>query len=246
MKKVLFFILISKFSFGQIPGSDPHWQLLWEDHFNSFDNSRWVKSHYCDHGGETVLMLEQNANVTGGNLIITADNNPTNCPSNPPPPTTWACGSCNVGSHPYTSGWVDNKSTFNVQFGYIEARIKVPYGKGLWPAFWTFLGEGVTNGNEAEVDIFEILGDLYGYDYLDDLPASYVMTTNLHIQYPSDDFSAIIMQTPYTDWHKYAIEWSPSKIIWYIDDYPVRLIANHGVVGTWLTFSNRLKIDFIS
>ena len=34
----------------------------------------------------------------------------------------------------------------------------------------------------------------------------------------------------YTTWHSYGIEWSPSKIIWYIDGFPVRLFPNHGVV----------------
>ncbi len=226
MSKVIIFIcclLIYNKGFTQTPANDPHWELEWEDHFNSFDNSRWIKAHYCDHGGEPQLYLDNYVWTSGGNLVIKVDNNSVNCPSNPPGPTTWACGSCQTGTHNYTSGWVETTSSFNSQFGYLEARIKLPYRYGFWPAFWTWRGSGVPTTNEAEIDIFEMLGHL---------PANTV-TTNIHIDY-HDNINDYEEEVPtnfnYTSWHTYAVEWSPSKIIWYIDGIPSRLIPNHGIV----------------
>jgi beta-glucanase (GH16 family) len=237
MKKLLLLLLIfTELSFGQTPGNDTHWQLIWQDDFQYFDNNKWIKANYCDHGGEPILLLEQNAYVSNGNLVFKVDNNPTYCPNNPPPVTTWACGSCNEGIHPYISGWVENTSYFNIQYGYIEARMKVPYGKGLWTAFWTFVGDGIIGNNAAEIDIAEIMGDLYSFSNLQNIPSDQITTTNIHTDYcppicpQPDNFSPIIMMSSYTDWHKYAIEWSPSRIIWYLDDYPIRLFPNNGVV----------------
>ncbi|MEO0075702.1 MAG: hypothetical protein ABIK31_06315 [candidate division WOR-3 bacterium] len=133
MKKIILLIplLTCLCTFGQTPANDPHWELVWEDNFNFFDYNRWVKAHYCDHGGEPQLYLENNVWTSNGNLVIRVIKTPVNCPQNPPSPTTWACGSCNQGIHQYTSGWVETKNPYNTQFGYIEARIKLPYGYGF-------------------------------------------------------------------------------------------------------------------
>ena len=254
MKRLILFIGLLTFlkCYGQTPSNDPHWQFVWGDEFDFFDNTKWAKANYCDHYGETVLNLEQNVwTSTEGNLVIKIDNNPTNCPANPPL-TLMDCGGCTEGIHNFTSGWVENISSLNIQFGYVEARIKFPYGKGLWPAFWTFLGADLSNwSNSAEIDIAEILGDLSSKEYLQqNFPADQIFTTNIHLRYCEEDsydyvydpdthegtctdlpdyFSGGWMSS-YADWHTYAIEWSPSKIIWYIDDYPIRIFSNHNII----------------
>lgn len=231
-----YFILIIIFLnavrlFGQTPANDPHWQLVWQDDFNTFDNSRWVKAHYCDHGGEPQLFLENNVWTSSGNLVVRINKTPINCPQSPPQPTSWACGSCTPGVHQYTSGWVETKYPYNTQFGYIEARIKVPYGYGFWPAFWTWRGDGVPTSNESEIDIVEILGGSPVLSSLFNTP--YIMTTNLHTEYPDivNKYKEIIPTGfNYTQWHTYGVEWSPSKIIWYIDGIPARISPNPGII----------------
>lgn len=233
MKKTILLIplLFCLQTFGQTPANDPHWQLAWEDNFNFFDNNRWVKAHYCDHGGEPQLYLDNNVWTSNGNLVIRVNKTPVNCPSNPPSPTTWACGSCNQGTHQYTSGWVETKYPHNTQFGYIEARIKLPYGYGFWPAFWTWRGDGIPTSNEAEIDIFEMLGGNTNPFSLFNTPS--IMTTNIHTYYPDNNIfyeENIPTGFNYTQWHTYSVEWSPSKIIWYVDGSPIRLFPNHGII----------------
>lgn len=228
MKKLIAIIiglLISHKGFAQTPEDDIHWQLIWEDQFNSFDNTKWVKAHYCNGDGRN-LFLEQNVWTSNGNLVIKVDNSKAVCPSPPPSPTAWACGGCVPGIYNYTTGWVESRHTYNTRFGYIEARIKLPHRLGFWPAFWTFAGDGVQASNAAEIDIFEMLGEL---------PPNTV-TTNTHRFYDIPDAyhyqEHVLSNFDYRDWHTYAIEWSPTRIIWYIDNKAIRVLTNHNIIDS--------------
>jgi beta-glucanase (GH16 family) len=190
--------------FGQSPGNDPHWQLVWQDEFDSFNSSIWQKENDSDHYGEPQMYRNQNVTTSNGNLVITANRE-------------------NYLNHAFTSGMVYSKQAYNVQYGYIESKIKLPYAYGFWPAFWTFVGEGVTGGNAAEIDIFEMLGHL----------SPTIMTTSLHMSYPDGNPYYKELE-PYgfnynNTWHIYGVEWSPSKIVWYVDGVVVRTFDNPGI-----------------
>lgn len=224
MKKAILLIplLLCLWTFGQTPANDPHWELVWEDNFNFFDSNKWLKVDWAQHG-EPQLYLDDNVYTSSGNLVIKVDNNATYCPPNPP--TVWgACWPCDNQWYSYTSGWVETKQSYNTQYGYVEARIKLPYKYGFWPAFWTFVGSGVTPTNAAEIDIFEMLGHL---------PPNKI-TTNIHKYYPDGNIyyeEEIPTNFTYANtWHTFGVEWSPSKIIWYVDGSPIRLFANHGII----------------
>lgn len=209
---------------AQAPKSDPHWILSWEDDFDTFNHDKWLKMNYGRHGLEKQLYMADNVWTENGNLIIELNNTPTLCPSPAPNPTSWSCNKCISGIYNYTSGWVETKKNFNSHFGYIEARIKLPYG--YWPAFWTWRGVNYSSQNEAEIDIFEILGITSPKN---------TVTTNFHVDYHDtiNDFAVQTLKNyDYTNWHTYAVEWSPSKIIWYIDDIPTRLATNHGIIDS--------------
>ncbi len=94
---------------GQTPANDPHWELLWEDHFTStFDTNKWVKAEACDHAGEPQLYTADNVDIWNGKLRIRLFNEFQEC--EPQTPTTWICGSCMPDSvHNHTSGWVNTK-----------------------------------------------------------------------------------------------------------------------------------------
>lgn len=209
--------------YGQTPTNDPHWQLLWQDNFDFFDSNRWTKADYCDHGGEPELYLAQNVSTTGGNLVIKIDNNAINCPTNPPV-TSWVCGSCNSGIHQYTSGWVETSASSSVQFGYIEAKIKLPYGYGFWPAFWTWIGAP----SHQEMDIFEMTGGTTEWCNTSHFTHDEnIATSNFYEGNESACYRGVTYSIQdYTQWHTYGVEWSPSKVVYYVDDFPVRLIQN--------------------
>ncbi len=207
MKFILnvFIFLNSLLLFGQTPSNDPHWQIVWEDQFNFFDNTKWVKANYAIHLPEPQIYLSSNVYTLNGELVIKVNNNSVTCPPNPIQ-TTWACGLATPGqSYPYNSGWIETSDNYNTQYGYAEARIKLPYRYGFWPAFWTW--RAVTTSNEAEIDIFDMVGH----------KPSNILVTNIHTYYPDGNiFGLDITPTNFNyakTWHTYGIEWSPNKII---------------------------------
>lgn len=200
-------LLSSLILFGQAPSNDSHWQLDWKDNFNSLDTSIWEVANNFDHYGEPQMYRTDNVSVHQGNLVLKVKDE-------------------SYLDHNYTSGWVETKQAYNTQFGYIESRIKLPFGHGFWPAFWTFVGSGVQNdSNAAEIDIFEMLGGA--------IPNPHTISTNIHLNYPDKNASRMDIipdNFNYTDWHTYGIEWSPNIIVWYVDGNPVRLLPNHGII----------------
>lgn len=219
-------------SFGQTPSNDPHWKLVWQDDFNTLNTAIWKVANNFDHysgdpnktfiQGEPQVYTDRSDNVfvSNGNLVLRLKNETYNCPSSAL--NEYGCSrEARYGvSYNYTSGYVETQQAYNTQYGFIESRILLPYGVGFWPAFWTFKGDGVTGSNAAEIDIFEMIGDL----------PSTVFTTNIHKVYPDDHYSTGLMSSYENTYHNYAVEWSPSRIIWYIDGYPVRLFPNHGII----------------
>jgi len=114
----------------------------------------------------------------------------------------------------YTSARLVTKGLFEKKYGRFEARIKLPYGKGFWPAFW-MLGED-SDGEEwpqiGEIDIMEYLGDEPttsfgtihgpGYSAGESISKDYILQNNRFD----------------TEFHIFGIEWSPNQINWYVDD----------------------------
>lgn len=108
------------------------------------------------------------------------------------------------------SGRVTTKDKIEVQYGYIEALIKFDTSKGIWPAFW-MLGNQHGWPHCGEIDIMEFVGwnkdalygTLHGPGYCGGNPYG---SGGVHVLKNN------------TDWHKYAIEWEPDIIKWYLDD----------------------------
>jgi len=229
MKKVILLIILLSYlwTFGQTPANDPHWQLVWEDNFNALNTNIWLVQDNFDHYGEKQVFINENVYTENGSLVCEIKNESYSCPSWAIEPNWHCVRQYNTGQpYSYTSGWIESKAAYNTQYGYIEARINFPYQYALWPAFWTLIGDGVTNGtNAAEIDIAEMLGET----------GPNIITTNIHKVFPDnniyrEDISPLNYSWGYGNWHKYAIEWSPSKIIWYVDDSPIRVFQNHGII----------------
>jgi len=220
------------------------WQLIWEDNFDSLNTDIWLVKNNFDHwGGELQVYTDRTDNVfiDDGTLVLRVKEEQYNCPDNYV--SQWHCvREYNTGeAYDYTSGWIETKPAYNTQYGLIEARVNLPYGYGFWPAFWTFKADGLGVENAAEIDIFEMLGHLQPNR----------ITTNVHLEYCNEgyefypDCSAIpryfqeniIANYTYT-WHRYSIEWSPTHLRWWYDDYMFRIMPNPGVEGPVRTILN--------
>lgn len=115
----------------------------------------------------------------------------------------------------YTSARLLTKGKFEQTYGRYEARIRLPYGKGIWPAFW-LLGDDA-NGTQiwpqiGEIDIMEYLGDepskIFGTVHGPGYSAGESISKSYELE--NDRFD--------TGFHVFGIEWGPDYINFYVDD----------------------------
>src|SRR5690242_11718009 len=195
------------------PASPGNWKLAWSDEFDgpagaTFDRTKWV----ADTGGqgwgnqerEYYTTLPENIALDGaGHLVITAraEN-----------PTRYACwyGGCR-----YSSSRIKTQGMFAQAYGRFEARIRIPRGQGIWPAFW-MLGTDIGSvgwPGSGEIDIMEnigkepsiVHGTMHGPGY----------SGAGGIGGPDTLASGAFAD----DFHVYAVEWSPQEIRWFVDDH---------------------------
>ncbi|MDB5134249.1 MAG: glycoside hydrolase family 16 protein [Mucilaginibacter sp.] len=169
----------------------PVYALVWSDEFDgtNVDATKWTfETGNLDVNSEEEYYQPQNAAVSNGNLVITAKKEL-------------------VGDQPYTSARMNTLGKFSQTYGRIEARIKLPMGQGMWPAFW-MLGTNITTVSWpqcGELDIMEHINDtgsIYGTMH---------WNVNGHVSYGHTTTT-----TP-ADYHIYAIEWDANEIRWYVD-----------------------------
>ena len=130
----------------------------------------------------------------------------------------------------YTSGRILTKGLFDQQYGRFEARIRLPYGKGLWPAFW-LLGSNIDQVGWpqcGEIDVMENAGSrptvvssaVHGPGY----NAGLAITKEFDFEDERVD----------TQFHVYGIEWGPGYINFYVDDKLYNQITPEDVTGDWV------------
>lgn len=113
------------------------------------DGSKWqieTGDNVNNHERQYYTAGNANAALDGqGHLVITArKENPANY-------------QCWYGTCQYTSARLNTSGTFHAQYGHVEARMKIPRGQGMWPAFW-MLGTPVNWPDSGEIDIMENVG----------------------------------------------------------------------------------------
>jgi beta-glucanase (GH16 family) len=244
------------------------WTLIWNDEFDSPagsppDSSKW--KHDIGGGGwgnkewEYYTDLPKNASTDGaGNLVIRAEQVQGQEEKR----------MCWYGECKFTSARILTQDKFTVTYGRGEARIKVPYGQGIWPAFW-MLGEDIPSKGWpecGEIDIMENIGrepsaahgTVHGPGYSGAEGISHTFTLPNGEKF-SDDF------------HVFAMEWEPNEIRWYVDDnlygtlkkdsftekrwvfdHPFFIIMNVAVGGYWpgypdetSVFPQTMMIDYV-
>jgi len=137
----------------------------------------------------------------------------------------------------YTSARITTQGLFEQTHGRFEARIRVPYGKGLWPAFWLLGSDCETNiwPQCGEIDIMEYLGDnpntVFGSVHGPGYSAGEAITKDYTLE--NDRFD--------TGFHVFGIEWTKDYINYYVDDVLYQQITPEDVPGEWV-FNNPFYI----
>lgn len=239
------------------------WTLVWNDEFSGSNGSapdslEWTLETGGDGWGNHELEYytnrPQNVHVENGSLIITAlKENYT--------------GKDGVTRN-YTSARMMTAGKFEQQYGRFEARIKIPYGQGMWPAFWMLGNNSGPAGwpSCGEIDIMEnigkepaiVHGTIHGpgYSGAAGIGSSFSLTRGRFAD----------------DYHLYAVEWEPNVIRFYVDnnlyatrtppdlpkgakwvyDHPFFIILNLAVGGDWpgapdktTSFPQPMLVDYV-
>ena len=187
--------------------SAAEWSLVWSDEFaqpdgSAPDSAKWVYDLGANKWGNNELQAytdrRENSRIEGGKLIIEARKEPFT-------------GTDGVRSA-YTSARLKTQGKAAWTFGRIEARIKLPRGQGIWPAFW-MLGTNIATVDWpacGEIDIMEsigrepltIHGTIHGPGYSGPNGIGGAITNRFPV---ADDF------------HLFAVEWEPGRIQWFFE-----------------------------
>ena len=237
-----------------------NWDLIWSDEFNNpdgsgIDESKWMPSDTAAWvNGELEYYTPRIQNVyienpteKNGMLVLKALKE-------------------DYGGREYTSGKLTTMGKFEQLYGRFEALIQIPYGQGLWPAFW-MLGVGGGWPLSGEIDIFEnigkepniVHGTMHGpgYSGANGIGGPFALPGGERF---ADGF------------HLFAVEWEPNVIRWYVDNqlyktntpadlpegaewvynHPFYIILNVAVGGGWpgfpdetTVFPQTMKVDYV-
>lgn len=175
--------------------SDTAYHLVWSDEFDStaINTNNWNFETGGDGWGnhEQEYYQQQNATIENGNLVINAKKEKT-------------------GSNGYTSARMTTLGKKEFKYGKIEARIKMPVGLGLWPAFW-MLGADIKTIDwpaSGEIDIMEHIN------------ADSIIYGTLHWDSSGHVYRGGNTKSSPSDYHVYAIDWNKDSITWMIDNIP--------------------------
>jgi beta-glucanase (GH16 family) len=235
-----------------------NWKLAWSDEFDGKintppDSLKWGydlgASGWGNHELEKYTNSIENVFQDGkGHLVIRA---------------------VKTSGGTYTSGRIKTQGEFEFRYGKLEARMKIPKGQGLWPAFWMLGNDMEAEGWPAcgEIDVMEnigkepmtIHGTVHGPGYFagQGITSKYVLTGPVPF---SDDF------------HVFGLEWKPDSLSFYVDqqkysevtltnlpagakwvfDHPFWVLLNVAVGGDWpgppdatTEFPQSLLIDWV-
>jgi beta-glucanase (GH16 family) len=236
----------------------PGWRLVWSDEFNQPDGSAPDPAKWrYDTGGlgwgnrelEYYTLRTNNSRIEDGNLVIEARREEFD------------------GRH-YTSARLLTLGKACWTYGRVEARIKIPRGQGIWPAFW-MLGTNIDSVQWpacGEIDIMENVGKEPG---------------TVHGTVHGPGYAGLGIGGPLTlpagaavadDFHIFAVECQPDRIAWFMDgrqyftvtpkslpaeavwvfNQPKSLLLNLAVGGNWpgdpdatSTFPQKMLVDYV-
>jgi beta-glucanase (GH16 family)/lysophospholipase L1-like esterase len=131
----------------------------------------------------------------------------------------------------YTSGLVESLNKVEPQYGKIEARMRIPSGAGLWPAFWmlgvNYFEDGVGWPACGEIDIMEYSGSSGGFTAAFHTGAYNYLNGGGGVQ----NVQGFSVPNHDTEFHVYGIEWTPTRVAFYVDGNVV-LTADKSVLGS--------------
>lgn len=189
--------------------SNINWQLCWSDEFDSdsLDDSTWnrqvEKAGRFNDEWQRYTDDEQNAYIENGKLILRAEHITSS-----------------HGMNSYTSARLNTAGKQTFRYGKISARMRLPEGQGIWPAFWLLGANCDENGGDTpwpkcgEIDVFELWGSKDN------------ASVEANVHFPAADGSRLMLDPPkFTleqgnfsdDFHIFDLIWTEKQMSWAVD-----------------------------
>lgn len=218
-----------------LPAGADEWKLVWADEFDRDglpDPAKWK----CEEGFVRNRELQyytagrkENARVEGGHLIIEArkEQFPNARHQADAPENRWQQRREHAD---YTSASLTTEGKASWTYGRIEARAKVPSGRGTWPAIWTLGTNRAQAGWPAcgEIDILEYVGHDPGVVHAN------VHTRGFNHMRGNGRGAKLKVPDAETAFHVYAVEWTPQRMDFFVDDKKYFTLENDGTgVDSW-------------
>jgi beta-glucanase (GH16 family) len=192
-------------------GPPPNWKLVFSDEFEgeTLDRSKWTTSmEFVGTQGPRYhnefylsYTLDDDVTVGDGLLHLRTERQVVS-------------GTEPIGLFRYSQGLVSTHDKFTFTYGYVEIRAKYPGGKGLWPCFWLMPEDG--DSWPPEFDIAEYHAGQHrmhhGLAYGTMAEAKWDSTNDTETDFVNN-------------WHTFALEWSPGRAVWYVDDVPCKMVT---------------------
>lgn len=180
--------------------------MVWNDEFDgtALDSSKWTlqtgdgcAEGICGWGNNELQTYQaENVSVSNGTLTLTAREQ-------------------RVRNKNYTSGRIRTLGKGDWTFGRFEARLRLPQGQGIWPAFWMLPTDEVFGGwpSSGEIDVMEMIGHLpatvYGTLHFGTSPQTA----------QNDGTTFELADGIFADgFHDFAVEREAGVIRWMVDD----------------------------
>lgn len=193
----------------------PGYQLVWHDEFNDGDalsadwshevkRDHWVNNELQNYVDHTTPARAYVTEVNDGALHI----------------------HCMKEDDKVYSGRVYAKVRSGWKYGYIESRIRLPHGKGTWPAFWMMPvsqpGHHEPWPRCGEIDIMEEVGFRPDYVHASLHAEGHYHVNNTQVTKEHN------LPSAEGHYHIYAMEWTPQYIQFFVDDVPTLYYPNDG------------------
>lgn len=259
---IMVFLVHPSYAADLLPMGQPSgWRMVFQDEFtaSTLDATKWVPCFPWGTTGGCQSTTTPNStyrpdhvNIENGVLKLKTTKGPYLGTDG----NTYQYGAGMVSTHSYGG----TAPKFAAKYGFFEARIKVPKGKGLWPAFWLLPEDGTW---PPEIDIMENLTGNTNTTFAHHMHYHYLENA-AHKDSGGEWMSPIDLAA---DFHVYGVSWSPTAIKWYVDGVERRtaftqanaiaavnmyMILNLQVGGSWpgepdvtTPFPSSFEVDYV-
>lgn len=258
---IIFFITLSSTGVSaemMTPPIKGEWHLSLNENFDNFDKSTWnsqLETPKKTYRKSKCFFLKRNVLVEDGYLVLLTKRETLKLKDQ----------NGELKKLKYTSGLINSFKKFRQKYGYFEARIKLPSGRGLWPAFWLMPDRSIDpelkfehgmrstkkiensekflNGKGMEIDIMEYLTEWKRKKFH---MAAHWGGYREHLKSFRTFYEPDVKFSD--DFHTYGLYWDEGILIWYFDgieinrleskrvaDVPMYVIISTNV-GGWATW----------